>query len=180
MADTVRSLAALQSLLADNTSGAISPQDVRDMLISLIPSRGELSLSSAATTTISTVNTPVKIAGTTTFSSDERDVDMPENNRLRYTGTVAKDFHVLVAFGGKSASSNQNFTVYVAKNGTVISKSGNKGFFSSVSFEEPAGFCQVFTELTNNDYVEAWIENNTGTANFDISSLNVSMQGVIK
>lgn len=33
MADTVRTLTALQALLADNTSGDISPQDARDHLI---------------------------------------------------------------------------------------------------------------------------------------------------
>lgn len=35
MADTLRTIAALQTLLADNTVGAISPQDLRDMLVSL-------------------------------------------------------------------------------------------------------------------------------------------------
>ena len=35
MADTLRTIAALQTLLADNTSGNISPQDLRDMLVSL-------------------------------------------------------------------------------------------------------------------------------------------------
>lgn len=33
MADTVRTLAALQALLADNTIGAVDPQDVRDFLV---------------------------------------------------------------------------------------------------------------------------------------------------
>lgn len=37
MVDTVRTLSALQTLLADNTSGDISPQDVRDMLVSVYP-----------------------------------------------------------------------------------------------------------------------------------------------
>lgn len=35
MADTLRTLADLQSLLADNTAGDISPQDVRDFLVSV-------------------------------------------------------------------------------------------------------------------------------------------------
>jgi hypothetical protein len=35
VADTVRTLAALQSLLADNTAGDISAQDVRDFLVSV-------------------------------------------------------------------------------------------------------------------------------------------------
>src|SRR3989304_3791892 len=37
MADTIRQLAALQALLADNTGGAISPQDLRDFLVSVMP-----------------------------------------------------------------------------------------------------------------------------------------------
>ena len=37
MVDTIRSLSALQALLADNTSGDISPQDVRDFLVSALP-----------------------------------------------------------------------------------------------------------------------------------------------
>ena len=35
MPDTKRSLADLQTLLADNVGGAISPQDIRDFLISV-------------------------------------------------------------------------------------------------------------------------------------------------
>lgn len=36
MADTIRSLAELNALLADNSSGAISAQDIRDLMISLM------------------------------------------------------------------------------------------------------------------------------------------------
>lgn len=35
MADTIRTISALQTLLADNATGDISPQDLRDMLVSL-------------------------------------------------------------------------------------------------------------------------------------------------
>ena len=46
MADTARTLAALQALLADNTSGDISPQDVRDMLVRLfvLTPKGDLAM----------------------------------------------------------------------------------------------------------------------------------------
>lgn len=37
MSDTVRTLTALQTLLANNTSGDISPQDIRDFLVSVYP-----------------------------------------------------------------------------------------------------------------------------------------------
>ena len=38
MVDTIRQLAALQALLPDNSSGQISPQDLRDFLVSAVPS----------------------------------------------------------------------------------------------------------------------------------------------
>lgn len=52
MADTARTLAALQALLADNTSGDISAQDARDFLVSAyqpqqIPPGGRLTLTTA-------------------------------------------------------------------------------------------------------------------------------------
>lgn len=42
MTDTARSLSALQALLADNTSAAISPQDVRDFLVSALGGYAEI------------------------------------------------------------------------------------------------------------------------------------------
>ena len=49
MADTRRILSALQTLLADNTAGDISAQDVRDFLVSASPVVEEYAASSSAT-----------------------------------------------------------------------------------------------------------------------------------
>lgn len=55
MAETQRSLADLLALLADNTSQDISPQDLRDMLISIMGVYGELWTAGRSTgTTIGT------------------------------------------------------------------------------------------------------------------------------
>ncbi len=48
MADTLRTLAALQTLLADNTSGAITAQVVRDLLVSVYPTGRTLLASQTA------------------------------------------------------------------------------------------------------------------------------------
>lgn len=48
MADTLRTLAALQTLLADNTSGAITAQVIRDMLVSVYPTGRTLLASQTA------------------------------------------------------------------------------------------------------------------------------------
>lgn len=63
MADTIKSVADLLTLFADNTSGAISPQDLRDFLVSALGVYGDLRVEagSAAQTSIDT--TPVKLTG---------------------------------------------------------------------------------------------------------------------
>lgn len=55
MADTVRTLAALQALLADNTSGDISAQDLRDFLVSAYHVVQVVTVQSGAVATGSTV-----------------------------------------------------------------------------------------------------------------------------
>ena len=66
MADEIRSIAALKAELADNTIGAISPQDVRDMLASLSVKGPSI----VEETPFSQTTLPsewVKLEGTTTF-----------------------------------------------------------------------------------------------------------------
>jgi hypothetical protein len=60
MADTQRDLAALLALLADNTAGAISEQDLRDLLVSALGGFGSITVQDgAAALVIGT--TPVKL-----------------------------------------------------------------------------------------------------------------------
>lgn len=49
MVDTVRTKAALQTLLADNTTGDISPQDLRDMLVSIMGVYGGIHIEGGVT-----------------------------------------------------------------------------------------------------------------------------------
>lgn len=55
MADTLRTLSALQTLLADNTAGDISAQDIRDFLVSVYPT-GRVLLASQTASSSSTVD----------------------------------------------------------------------------------------------------------------------------
>jgi hypothetical protein len=48
MTDTIRTQADLLALAADNTTGAISAQDLRDIIISAAPIRGTADPSAAA------------------------------------------------------------------------------------------------------------------------------------
>lgn len=65
MVDTIRSLSELQTILADNTSAEISPQDMRDMLISIIPYTENATQAIAAGTTITVSDAKVIVPFTT-------------------------------------------------------------------------------------------------------------------
>lgn len=56
MPDTIRTLSALQTLLADNTSGAISPQDARDFLVTALHSMTRQTASVSGATTVNALS----------------------------------------------------------------------------------------------------------------------------
>lgn len=116
----------------------------------------------ATATTIGTTNTPVKIAGTTTASAVNQKFSHSAN-RLTYTGALDRVFKVEGTVS-VSSGNNQVIGLYIAVNGEVddnsemyVTTSGN-GDFQNITI-------QTFVELSTNDYVEIWIENNTATTN---------------
>lgn len=65
MADTIRSRTELLALLADNTTGDISPQDLRDMLVSLMGVYGGIEAIDESTPQTGIGTSPVKVTGWT-------------------------------------------------------------------------------------------------------------------
>jgi hypothetical protein len=63
MADTQRTLAALLALLADNITGDISPQDIRDFLVSVSGGYGSIFVHGGVTAQAGITSTPVKMTG---------------------------------------------------------------------------------------------------------------------
>lgn len=136
---------------------------------------GSMYISSSSTTTISTVDTPVKIAGTTTTAEEFRvDDDGGTDNRLRYTGEHTRHFTVICTMGVDSAGNNKTYTIYVAKNGTVLPESGvprkiaGGGDVGSIAVS-------VTTEMETDDYIEMWVENNSDTTDFIATGFNCSI-----
>lgn len=115
MADTARTLAELQALLADNTTEAISPQDLRDFLVSCFGGHGGLYVT--ATGAITTNIAAAKLAafagtfpatGTTPSASDDS-----------ITVAVAGRYevHVNIAFLGTAA---ETFTFQVYQTAVAV------------------------------------------------------------
>lgn len=118
MADTIRSIAALQTLLADNNSGDISPQDLRDMLVSLAAPSGWADYTDSTYTT----GSPLSIsAGVDTVIPNDgvtvRDQELPGdltelwNAAGNYVpGRAGDSYIVLVEFTIRRASGTSDFS----------------------------------------------------------------------
>lgn len=132
---------------------------------------GEMYLSAAADTTISTVNTPVKLAGTTT-EGDVEGFEMTADNRLSYTGAGTIYALVNVCTSIKAVSGTDFCEMHIYKNGTLVPGSTVQWRTSSSPAGNQSSCCLV--PMTTNDYLEVWVENITGTENFRAESLTMT------
>lgn len=169
----MRSISELQTLLADNTTGAISPQDLRDALLATIqPGHGEIAVTTPAATVLSDTTTWVQVAGTYALSAGSMNWDMNTNGQLRYTGAADRYCHIAASVSFTVDGSNDVLEVAVAKNGTVIAvskvqrKVGTGADVGSTALH-------AFIDVTTNDYLTVVVRNVTEAADPTFSTLNL-------
>ena len=133
-------------------------------------------VNNATTTTISTVNTPVKILGTTTPNVINQKFTHT-NNRLTYTGSIIRDFEVNIVMSFTTTTNNKKFGLYIAINGVVTNASLIYATSDGNNRAESIS-CQEIFQLSQNDYVEAWIENATDSSNVTVTHLNLTVKAV--
>lgn len=127
----------------------------------------------ATTTIISATNTPVKVLGTTTGSAITQKFTNTDN-RATYNGSLTRIFKV-TACASCTSGNNNIVGFYIAKNGVVTSDSeiytttGGTGKSENVSI-------QTLVSLSENDYIEVWVENNSSITNVLVSDLNVIIE----
>ncbi|MEI6462474.1 MAG: hypothetical protein WCO33_02280 [bacterium] len=132
----------------------------------------------ATATTIAVAGTLVKVAGTTTLNGLSNQFDMPLNNRLRYTGTKTKVFHIAADLTYKtSAGTNQTLTFQLYKNGVALSGALLKNTLASTSITG-TGTLHVFVSMTQNDYLEVWVTNGTSTNSVTVDTMNLFGMGM--
>ena len=159
MADTQRSLAVLLGTLFKDgqAPAAITPQDVRDLIVSLTPPYGGLYVSSPVATMISTPGTMVKALGTT-LATNLRNMTMPTSNRLTYTGAPDRHFHIVASLSLDHGGNNDNISTAIAKNGTVLAHSKLTRFMATGA-DRGAVACHGDVMLSTNDYLEIFLTN---------------------
>lgn len=131
----------------------------------------------ATATTIASSGVYYKVSGTTTLSHAHEFTAGGTDNRLTYTGTITKTFHVACTLSVKSAGSNDIIYARIAKNGTTIpagtvqQKLGSIGDVASTAIH-------VVVELATNDYIELFVMNNSGTSSLTVTDMNMFGMGI--
>ena len=136
---------------------------------------GFMYVSSTANTIISGIGIPTKVAGTTTAGELFR-FDMPADNRLRYLGD--HDVYKTIDVNGSwdlVSGGNKDATLYVAKNGTVISASA---MLSQIVGSNDKGMISTTANvlMSKDDYIEVFIANESDTTNIQATGLTVSVR----
>ena len=181
MAETPKVLSALLAQLPDNTTGLISPEDIRDVVVSLFPSRGQLDLTATAATTFALTDTWYKLAGTTALDTSlgQDGFSQAANNELRATKAVNQVLLVTANVELLCASNNKTFGLTFAKNGTAITgihvsallANSNKGYGFSITALLPTAA---------NDTISVYVRNETDTTSVTATSLTLSAVGFIR
>ena len=129
----------------------------------------------ANTTTTVVVSTGVayKALGTTTSSAMTQKFTNT-NNRATYVGSIARNFLITASLSAESGNNNQ-IGVYIAKNGTLINESVVYGTTSGTGRGENI-VAQTLVELSENDYIEIFVENESSTASILVTDLNLIIQ----
>jgi len=122
------------------------------------------------------VNVWVKALGTTTADSNNSKFTH-SNNKLTYTGAFNTSFLVSVNTAVRAGASNQNISIGIAKNGTILPNS-EMTIRTSTSNQEHPGSTQYQIDLITNDYVELFVKNNQST-DVRVSDLNFSVVKIL-
>ena len=178
MVDTARSLAALLVLLADNVSQDISPQDVRDLLVSLTQAHGGLAITTPAETSITNADwTPIAGVWDINPLTDSGFVEAG-NGQLQYTGTPTR---IASAFGTISPSvpvKDKEFEFAIAKNGTPLNDAIVGRWFTVI--DTPGSVAvQALTNLATGDYLTLMVRCITDFTNVTADYANLQVTAKI-
>ncbi len=125
--------------------------------------------SNLTSTTLTTMGTFYKIAGTTTVVNEKRFT--ASNNRITYKDVEPIVGKISVVIGAKAPANDSDFSIGIAKNGTIITApkasmaaaSNNQSFQITLNTE---------VDLALGDYIEVFIaKNNTNTSTIIVNEL---------
>jgi hypothetical protein len=152
-------------------AGSITPDQVQDLILSLRPGFGRISLVTAVETTITTQGEWVKLAGVTELGGGAFTFSMPQNGRLQCNCPVPSRIVVDAAVSLQNGSQT-NFEVAIARNGVVMPETAAMLRFGPGGGTQDAVSLGDFVQAQG-DYVELWARNMTSTANVTAVALHL-------
>lgn len=180
MPDTKRlSSDLITNLFQDGqAAGSITPQDMRDFIVSLLTPYGGFEMEDNATTTsLTTQNTWYKVAGATDVTN-VRDMDASTiDNRIINDGLISTHFHIVATASFICSANNQEIEFAIAKNGTPVApkQSRKAGVGADVGAVAP----HADVALTTSDYVEVYARNATSAgATITVTDLYMFAMGM--
>lgn len=176
MADTQRSVSDILALLADNTSGNISPQDIRDAFATWRMGMGQIYIPSGSGAAITISDTTNYFEATTpTWSLSSGGFWFNEsggNGRLTYTGTADVMVHAAATISFTTASNLQVVHWRLGKNATpdpaaeAQRKVGTGTDVGSTAIH-------LVTSMSTGDYLSLWVRNATTATNATLVVANL-------
>ena len=144
----------------------------------LVPIFAQFHMHTNATTTpIAGVGIYVKVLGTTSSGDFIRSFDVTTtSNKAVYTGSKTCFFHGL-AVGSVVSGNNKLCSIGFAKNGVIDAHSVGKATTNSGGKADTVVSQDVF-QLSNGDYLEIYVTNETDTTAVTLEQLNVCIKKI--
>ncbi len=181
MVDTARTLAALVTLLADNSAGGISAQDLRDLLVSLQNDQGEMYISTSAELTIGTKDVWVPAeASTWTFETDPvaKDFSMGTNGRLQYDGAETRNVVVHAHMSMISPANLKTYEFALGIDGSVHTSTIIRRKIGTGADVGAAGISGI-VEMTSGSYVGLMARCISDDSNVQLVLANITALGFL-
>ena len=181
MTQTPKILSALLAELPDNTTGDISPEDIRDVVVSLFPSRGQIDLTAGGTTTFALTNTWYKLVCSTTLDTSlgQDGFSQASNNELRATKAVNQVLLCTATIEASSSGNNKTYSFTFAKNGTPITTAHVSDKFETSGAVKTVSVIALVPTVQN-DTISVYVRNDTDTTSLTTANLTLSALGFIR
>jgi len=121
-------------------------------------------------TTVASAGVAYKVAGTTASQSVTQKFTNTAN-RATYNSVISRIFSIQAVLSLTSGNNHQ-IGCYFAKNGTIIANT-EVYITTNGSGKAEAAKIQGLVELTENDYLEVFVENDTSATNITVTNLSV-------
>lgn len=171
MAQTQRTLDQIYALLADNTTGAISPQDLRDAVATLSPGGADMYVVTPVETSIAAVNTWSPDASVYTFGFGVH-WSMPTNGRMTYNGASQRACYLHAALSFTAAANNKLVEVGFLHNGAIVASSAITRRVGTGADVGAMSIVAIDPVVVAGDYFQVAVRNLTDNTNITIERCN--------